>query len=613
VLRPGSLAVPIALLCGCASGGPSGDRPVPALARSPAAAHAFSELRRRWPVASREERIAFEEHLAALRQLYQTEAVARVADVYLAWVALEKGDLPRARQLAAASETGGPGNTRDLGTLLEGAALSRSGHPAEGLAMLRPLVGKLLDPYARALLHEEAVRAAVATQQWTEVVDLLDAWLLDAAEDERPAVLEVASRALTEVPAPTLISRLFAMKEDDENGSSRHAEALEKAMARRLADVAIARGDGDIARKLLAGGQVSALGAKGADVVELARANTAVPQIAGRKVGLLVPAGALASRGADATLGALAALGLLGGATTLDDRLAARDDGGNEANAERAFASLAEAGAAVVIGGFDADGATMLAELAERARVPTLLLTPPRKPPESQRWSFVVAPSVASSDAAAIAAMAAKGARKIAVVGAAAALIAEGSTTVLPSVDCVSFTPHPGSPRYPIGAWRAQGVDAILLAGDVRCTTDALDELATLRVPLMVALGAQAAGAVLPPPKGAAPGKTRPLPAFVASLGCFPVDEAGRPSAAMTTSTEDRGAPPTWWTVAARDATELAARAMAGLPETTAREEGEITRRRVIVRDAILRGDASSCLGAIAGSPGTFRVVVPKR
>ena len=613
MFRPGCLAVSIALAVGCASGGPSGERPVPALAKSPAAAHAFSELRRRWPVASREERIAFEEHVRALRQLYDTEAVARVADAYLAWIALEKGDLAGARVLAAASERGGPGNTRDLGTLLEGAALSRGGHPAEGLTMLRPLVGRLLDPYARALLHEEAVRAAVATQQWTDAVDLLDAWLLDAAEDERPSVLEVANRVLAEVPAPTLIARLFAMKEDDDNGSSRHAEALEKAMARRLADVAIARGDGDIARKLLAGGQVSALGSKGADVVELARATTAAPQIAGRKVGLLVPTGAAASRGADAMLGVLSALGLLGGGTSLEDRLATRDDGGVDTNTARAFASLAEAGSAIVIGGFDADGATVLAELAEHARVPTLLLSAPRRAPEGQKWSFVVAPSVAAGDGAAIDALAARGARKIAVVGAAGALVAEGAANVLPSVDCVPFTSHPGSTRYPIGAWRAQGVDAVLLAGDTRCTLDALQELGALRSPLRIALGAQAAAAMLPPPKGAAPGKPRPLPALVTSLGCFPIDDTGRPSRAMTTLTDERGAPPGWWTIAARDATELAVRALAGLPETTAREEDEIARRREVVREAVARGEPSSCLGARAGSPGTWRVVEPRK
>lgn len=615
MLRPFALTAAVSLVAGCSGAGATTGKPVPALARTPAAARAFADLRRRWPIASRDERIAYEEHVTALRRLFDAEPAARAADAYLAWILLEKGDLVGARARAAAAESAGPGAMSDLGMLLDGAALSRAGRPGEALARLLPLLGKLIDPYARALLHEESVRAAVATQQWRKVVELLDAWLLDAAEEDQDAVREVATRLLAEVPAPTLLAALFAMKEDDETGASRHAEALEKAIARRLADVALARGDGALARKLLAGGQVSALGAKGAEVIELARITEAVPQVAGRKLGLLVPGAteSLRSKGSEATLGVLAALGLVSGGVTTEDRLAVRDDGGSLSSARKAFAALAEAGAAVVVGGLDPEEARVLAELAEESRLPTLLLTPPSKTPDDARWSFVVAPSADASSAAVAQALASTGGKTIAVVGASGALVVEGAARVLPTVDCAAFAVRPGTPRYPIAAWRAQGVDAIVLAGDARCTADVLGELGAARLSPRIGLAAEAASLVLPAPSGAAPGPRLLAPSLVAALGCFPLEADGTPSKGLARLGDERGAAVSWWTVAARDAATMAAKAMEHLPETTAREEGEVARRREDVRQALALGGVSACLGTKLGVVGAWTVVAPKR
>ena len=84
----------VAAGAGCGARPAPTDRPVPALASTPPAAEAFSALRRRWAAASRLERKdpALESYLLDLRERYASQEVVRQADLYLAWISLERGD-----------------------------------------------------------------------------------------------------------------------------------------------------------------------------------------------------------------------------------------------------------------------------------------------------------------------------------------------------------------------------------------------------------------------------------------------------------------------------------------------------------------------------------------
>src|SRR5260221_724273 len=69
------------------------------------------------------------------------------------------------------------GNAHDLATLVKGAALRRQGKSAEAITVLQPIVGKLLDPFARPILYEELVEALLDEQRYDEALVFAEAWL----------------------------------------------------------------------------------------------------------------------------------------------------------------------------------------------------------------------------------------------------------------------------------------------------------------------------------------------------------------------------------------------------------------------------------------------------
>jgi hypothetical protein len=610
-----ALTAPASLCAGCGGARATPGAPVPALATTPASAEAFGQLRRRWASATRDERIALEPEVADLRAQHADEPVARVADVYLAWIALEKGDYAAARRLAAAAGAEHPGNVRDLGQLVDGATLARSGDFEGALERLTPLLGKLLDPFARELLHEESVVAAVAAHRWRETIHLLDVWLRDAPEEDQPGVLKISQAMLEQVPTASLEQALVEMRSDGNESGTMHSEPLEKAIARRLAAIALQRSDSSLARRLLAqGSALASLGEVGNDVVELA-SHFDVPQINGRRIGLLLPQGSTdaRSRAAEASLGAMWGLELVGdGPQRASDRLVVRHDGPSPADTERALAALDAEGAAVLVGGFTSDEAQRVAEFAEKEGVAALLLVPPTRMPEKARWALALGPAEGSSLGPLVDALGERGATTIALVGASAALVSAGAARVLPSVDCMPFAPLLKARRYPLADWRKQRADAVLLAGDERCAEDVMAEAREARLPLLLGLGAAAASAALPPPAGVSPGRKPPGRLLVSTLGCFPVDSRGRPSPELTAFTARHGGPPTYWTVLGREAAVLAARAVAELPADQTLENSEVKRRRGLARAALSSTTPSPCMGlrpSPTPSPAPWRVV----
>src|SRR5689334_20744110 len=123
-----SLLVGLAISA-CGGGGPSGSRPVAPLSSSIAAQNDLRQLQASFAQSSRAERVALEPLLQAFEARYPNDALKPVADVMLAWIALDQGNLERARALSgsASRATGGRGTTADLATLIDGAADLRQG------------------------------------------------------------------------------------------------------------------------------------------------------------------------------------------------------------------------------------------------------------------------------------------------------------------------------------------------------------------------------------------------------------------------------------------------------------------------------------------------------
>lgn len=595
--RTASLAAFLWAGCGPAPA-PSLARPEPALALSPAAADSFSQLRRRWAGASREERrdARMEAYIRQLRSLYGDEPVARQADLYLAWIAMENGDYERAVELARQAGRPHPGNVQDLAQLIEGATLARSGEPEAALEKLLPLVGRLLDIHARDLLHEEAVIAAVTAQRWQEALRLLDIWMRDVPEDERAAVLSITRALLTQIPSVSLEQEL-ARRMGGAPGP--RSELLDKALVRRLGAVAIERRDSALARRLLGRSEtrieanpeiIALLGEAAAEVLELA-ARTDTPRVTGRRVGLLLPSspGEPLSRGAQVSLGVLEELGGLGGPGGAAS-VVARSEGQTAQETRQALAALDVEGVAVLLGGLDPEGAERLADFAEAQRIAALLLVPPSSQ-ATRRWAFVVGPDDQDAAPLALAALSRRGARTIAVVGGSRALVAPENARVLLSVDCTSLPSPSNVHRYPTAEWKAQRVDGLLLLGSARCAEDVIAEAREARLLPHLALGIHAADLVFPLPSGASPTRRSLADALVVGLGCFP--ELPRPSRSPAAARP----PASFARLLARETAKLASFALADLPVDQTLDASEVAKRRERVRALLASAGPSACLG----------------
>src|SRR5437763_295793 len=126
---------------------PTGTMPVSSLATSPAAEGRFSSVRTRWIGASRRERAAMRTELTEIEQWLEKtdDGLEPVARAYLA-VAWLDADVPNAAEAVARPlYQGPPGVTHDLGVLVQGIALRRTGHATGANATRQPLVGKLID------------------------------------------------------------------------------------------------------------------------------------------------------------------------------------------------------------------------------------------------------------------------------------------------------------------------------------------------------------------------------------------------------------------------------------------------------------------------------------
>jgi hypothetical protein len=115
VMRLARVVAALAALgtAGCASARDPA-RPAAALASSPDAQRRFRPLRRAWATGERDARAALRAPLEALVGAYPRDDVARAARAYLAWIAMEAGDLPGARARVAELGAGPAGTARDL-------------------------------------------------------------------------------------------------------------------------------------------------------------------------------------------------------------------------------------------------------------------------------------------------------------------------------------------------------------------------------------------------------------------------------------------------------------------------------------------------------------------
>jgi hypothetical protein len=576
------IVVAISVAAGCLRT-QSSESPTATLAQSTDAQQVFQAIRHRWLLANGSERVAFEPSLQEFRARFPSDPLTRLANVYLAWIALERGDLETAESLAQRVRLGQAGTTMDLANLVTGATLCKKGKPESALDLLTPLVGKMIDPYAQSMLHERIVDATVQAHRWFEALAYMDDWLRSAEPHEIGAVKERVDGLLGSFPTETLEVALRTMKSSKGHGG--YGNDIRLAVAARLSQVAIGRSDPRLARTVIESqGNLEALGDAGEALAHLASSGGAAPRIVDATIGMVLPPreDALQARAAEAVAGALEVLGPSkstveadggsGIAPTDAPALITRDHHSITAPSRAPFDELAHEGAALIIGGFDADGALLASRFAESESISVLLLTAPSQSIAGARFTFVVGEREEAVSEGIMEA-AGRGGRKSARVGGPA--LTAGLDEAL-MVSCEARPVRSGEPRFPLVRWRAAGVSAIGVAGTVYCAHDLFLELAQARYSPAIVVGPEALGVDVPRGYGGTVQEAK-----VGLVGGLQRDRS------MEAWVRSHGSVPGWYASLGRDACLLARAAVAGLPKGTVADASQVAARRASVQRAL--------------------------
>ncbi|WP_437905418.1 hypothetical protein WME95_45140 [Sorangium sp. So ce327] len=615
-----------AATAGAGCGAQDGGAPVsPALAGSPAAQAELRPLLSRFANGAHAERIALEPELLAFRGRHASDDLARVATVHLAWIALERGDLPRAEALAGEVEAAGRSAVGDLARVIRGAALRRAGKPRPAFGVLRPLVSKMIDPYVRALLNEEVTAAAMEAGAWTQAIELMSVWLRETDDDRRAAVRAQIGAQLREVPIDHLVRALRAGRATGEVVSPE--VDLRSLVAERLAIVARERRDVALAKELLDRAD-AALGTQRDAIFELA-AGAGAARVEPPTVGLLLSTRTAASRrrGVEIAAGVAHGLGLLRPGS--DARLVSRDDGG-EGSVDEALNSLTAEGAAVLIAGSDREQATEAAKFARTHAIPVLLVHPPEPAALDGAFVFVVGEEPARSIEVLAAALAERGAKPVALVGgdadvrkdaaptpagaagAAAGAAPPGATGATPLAERGIALALPCDGTFDARVLRPPAIRGMVLAGDARCADQALRA-----APRSVTIALAFETAIAPPP-GSLVATAGLFPLLAAPSGAQPPPGAGDPGAAPASGAAaalaawlaTHPSPPSFWAALGRDAGVLAWAGVQRLPKTGTEDPAEVKARRLAAASAMSTASAELWTTAASGFGG--RRVLPR-
>jgi hypothetical protein len=561
-------------------------RPSATLSSSSDAQVALAPIREAWATQSRKGRAELRGPLEAFVARFPNDGATVLARAYLVFIYMDAGESARADGYLRALELTTPrGSTRDLLTVGRAKQLRLLGHADMAFELLRPLVGKVVDPASRALLQEEVSLAAIESHRDYEAIAYMDSWLRNASEEERASVRAEVIEALAKLPTSVLEGSLRAMRA--RGAASGYGREIERLVSERLAQVALANGDPELARWLLNPESGTALlGDSEGALGELATSRRGLSSVEGRMIGLILPTGSNELRGAaaDVMRGVAYALDLprVDRSAGEGTRLATRSDGGDAERVGAAMSELAGEGAAVVIAALDPRSADEAVKWGEAHALPVLVLSPPRA--ESPRdFAFVLGEPRATELEALSHALVDHGVSKVApvLIDPAADPAPTTGSGFVPPTSCAIDASHAGEARFPVASWRADGVKGWLVDGPAECARDLIAELGEAGDSGIVALTLDAAET---------PARSPKLRLLSTMAGSVPVtaskpDDVGDPD--LRQFMRNQAARPSWWTALGRDAGALARKAVTTLPLTTTTDAAEVKRRRSAAKEVL--------------------------
>lgn len=513
------------------------------------------------------ERLELEPRLVSFQQRYKGDPLVPIADVMLAWIALDRGDIERARDRSsrAIAATKGRGTTADHATMIQGAALRRTGKPEAALEKLLPLRGKLIDAHARMLLNEELSTSAMGAKRYSQALDLMLAWLHEAGVENRAEIRAKLKDLTDSIPLAELLPILEKRRAKTPDPVNEEL-SIQTTLVTRLADAALINKDQVLAARLL-DTSTSLLGSNAEAIAALARGGTGEARVEAPTLGFVLPVRSpeTRKRGADVARGIAFGLGLPGS----DARLASRDDLGRIEGVEDALEGLVSDGAAIIIAGIDREEATIAATFAARERVPVVLLHPPAASAPTSPFIFVMGEEP-------------ERVRQVLV----SALKAQGPTLRKPKVTAPQVSPGQivwvgdkgsvdmGLPesfecqRLP-PSWR--GITGVVAYGS--CVSDVL--LATSGTSVQTTVGLDLDGVALP--KGT----------MAMTAGLYPIDPRSITSPTLSLWSRQHADPPSLWAGLGRDAAMLAWSAVQVLPAQGTTDPAEVKARHRKAADTL--------------------------
>jgi len=539
---------------GVACGGADYVVPTPELSGSLTAQRDLQKLRDVWENGTRHERLDLERALGAHVRRSPSDPSSRTALAMLAIIAVEKDQPARAKKIATPLATGPDGTTKDAATVVLGAVERREGDPGKALTTLAPLFNKVVDSPTRGILNRELLLAAVGAKRFDHAALYLEAFVQQADPLDRAARRDEAHTLVQTFPKAPLVMLL-----EREQSATTPDRFLLGVVVDRLATLTIDSGDVALARRLLQ--TAGPLLGDHTDPVARVAARGATVRLERNTVGLLVPLGTptLRRRGLDVAAGLSLALGLPGGKT----RLVTRDDGGEPGNTEDALSLLNADGAAVVVAGFDRDGADAAVGFSDRTGLPVVLLRPPERPIPKDARVFVLGVDPESPREALVRALV--DAKR----GPIAMLVSDRDVDV-PTLGGRDGVVAVQPCDAPVDFLRAAGAKTLLIDGPPSCARDAL-EAPLSRVTLAFGLDVG----------------PRTEAGFYATAGLYPMGPARSDDALLEAFRAKGRGDPSFWLGLGHDAGLLVQDAVASLPGDDDADDTSASKRKDLVARAI--------------------------
>jgi hypothetical protein len=624
--RPGCAALAALLLAPGCGGRPSEPKPVATLASSPEAAAAFDAIRRAWGDENPTNGAALRAMIEGFLTRFPHDSLVPLARIALALSAMQTQDFAQADAQLKLTQGVPPGTARDLWTVARARSLRLRGDPEAALGLLRPLVGKGVDPLGRTLFAEELTLTALATHREYEAISYMDAWLRATADEDKAAAVERVSAMVEHLPKDVLVGALQAMRA--QRASLGYGVDIERILSDQLVQIATTSGDAALARILLdtdAGVPISENA--GAALGELATSGRGLNRVAGRTVGLLLPTESpgLRDESADVLRGVMWALGLprgvrksptrsaiaedggtakestAGACAPLESapelgephasegmRLATRNDAGSADRTEVSLDELAGEGAAIVIAGLDAKTATRALRWGEDHGVAVIALVAPDEDharDSGRAFAFLLGErrdDVASVLARAAPMLATETVIPVVDSSEVSSYPPAGGKglglTLGPPVSCDTPATRAGDPRFPITQWDRDRAHAWLVTGSPGCAKDVIAELSDARAIGIVAMTLEAT-TLATHPAG--------LRVVSAQAGVVPASPPGDPRAEEVLRFSAILGSVGWWVALGRDAATLARIAVRDLPTDDVSDPPSVVTRRVTARDRL--------------------------